>query len=123
MSIIRDDGPGEALLPEHDRDSSNGPENGELVTRVWIETKKLWRIAGPAIVNRVASYSMNIITLAFSGHLGDVQLAAISIANNVIVGFSFGLLVCSLIVFKILYNRYYFSIMLLNVLYQCFVIS
>ncbi|XP_021891130.1 protein DETOXIFICATION 27-like [Carica papaya] len=35
---------------------------------------------------------MNIITQAFAGHLGDVQLAAISIANTVIVGFNFGLL-------------------------------
>ena len=64
-----------------------------LTTRLWIETHKLWIILGPSIINRLASYSMNVITQAFAGHLGDVELAAISIANTVIVGFNFGLLV------------------------------
>ncbi|KAK8586664.1 hypothetical protein V6N13_085691 [Hibiscus sabdariffa] len=66
--------------------------NQSLTTRVWIESKKLWQIVGPAIFSRLASYSMLVITQAFAGHLGDLELAAISIANNVIVGFDFGLL-------------------------------
>lgn len=64
----------------------------DLKTRVWIETKKLWHIVGPAIFSRIASYTMNIITQSFAGHLGEVQLAAISISNTVIVGLNFGLL-------------------------------
>ena len=44
---------------------------------------------GPAIVARLASFSMNVITQAFAGHLGDNELAAFSIVNNVILGFSF----------------------------------
>ncbi|GLU13066.1 hypothetical protein SLE2022_297130 [Rubroshorea leprosula] len=67
-------------------------ENQSLSKRVWIESKKLWQIVGPAIFSRIASYSMLVITQAFAGHLGDLELAAISIANNVIVGFDFGLL-------------------------------
>ncbi|KAL6176860.1 hypothetical protein ACLB2K_053492 [Fragaria x ananassa] len=63
-----------------------------LTSRVWIETKKLWRVVGPAIVARLAAFSMNVITQAFAGHLGDNELAAFSIVNNVILGFSFGLL-------------------------------
>ncbi|KAK9163887.1 hypothetical protein Syun_004789 [Stephania yunnanensis] len=35
---------------------------------------------------------MNVITQAFAGHLGDLELASMSIANTVIVGFNFGLL-------------------------------
>ncbi|VVB18121.1 unnamed protein product [Arabis nemorensis] len=35
---------------------------------------------------------MILITQAFAGHLGDLELASISIVNNVIVGFNFGLL-------------------------------
>ncbi|KAM1180652.1 hypothetical protein ACFX13_020038 [Malus domestica] len=35
---------------------------------------------------------MNVITQAFAGHLGEVELTAISIANTLIVGFIFGLL-------------------------------
>lgn len=67
--------------------------NQDLAKRVWIESKKLWHIVGPAIFSRLASYSMLVITQAFAGHLGDLELAAISIANNVVVGFDFGLLV------------------------------
>ncbi|KAL1568081.1 Protein DETOXIFICATION 27 [Salvia divinorum] len=67
-------------------------ENPGLSSRVWVETKKLWRIVGPAIFSRMTSYTMFVITQAFAGHLGDLELAAMSIASNVIVGFDFGLL-------------------------------
>ncbi|RRT80127.1 hypothetical protein B296_00015579, partial [Ensete ventricosum] len=63
-----------------------------LVRRSWIESGKLWRIVGPAIFGRVVIYSLNVITQAFAGHLGDLELASISIANTVVVGFSFGLM-------------------------------
>ncbi|KAE9445416.1 hypothetical protein C3L33_22686, partial [Rhododendron williamsianum] len=67
-------------------------EKLDLKSKVWIESKKLWHIVGPSILSRVATFSMNIITIAFAGHLGDLELASLSIANNVIVGFNFGLL-------------------------------
>ncbi|XP_077251493.1 protein DETOXIFICATION 27-like [Tasmannia lanceolata] len=67
-------------------------EGGDLVWRVWIESKKLWPIVGPTIFTRLAMFAMNVITLAFSGHLGDVELAAMSIVNTVITGFNFGLM-------------------------------
>ncbi|THU69801.1 hypothetical protein C4D60_Mb08t18250 [Musa balbisiana] len=60
-----------------------GKEDRVLVRRCLIESKKLWRIVGPAAFSRVA----------FAGHLGDLELASISIANTVVVGFSFGLMV------------------------------
>jgi MATE family multidrug resistance protein len=68
-------------------------ENEHLVRRVWIESKKLWHIAGPAIFNRVGNYSMLVITQVFSGHLGDMELAATSIAMNVILGLDLGIMV------------------------------
>ncbi|KAK1555569.1 hypothetical protein Q3G72_028315 [Acer saccharum] len=82
--------PNQPLLRDHANDHEQTKD--QLSTRVWIESKKLWSIVGPAIFSRVSSYSMNIITQAFAGHLGEVELAAISIANTVIVGFNFGLL-------------------------------
>ncbi|KAH9727269.1 protein DETOXIFICATION 27 [Citrus sinensis] len=63
-----------------------------LARKVWVESKKLWHIVGPSIFSRLATYSMSVVTIAFAGHLGDLELAAISIANNVIVAFNFGLL-------------------------------
>ncbi|RWV88389.1 hypothetical protein GW17_00049523, partial [Ensete ventricosum] len=70
-----------------------GEEDLVLERRCLIESKKLWWIVGPAVFSRVVTYSMNVITLAFAGHLGDLELASITIANTVVVGFSFGLMV------------------------------
>ncbi|KAL3504804.1 hypothetical protein ACH5RR_034645 [Cinchona calisaya] len=64
----------------------------DLKTRVLIESKKLWQVVGPAIIARVANYTMNVVTQAFAGHLGDVELASMSIANNVLVALNYGLL-------------------------------
>nr|POE70497.1 protein detoxification 27 [Quercus suber] len=84
----------EPLLPESTTTEVGlkDEEKKDLSSRVWIESKKLWQIVGPAIFSRIASYTMNVVTQAFAGHLGEVELAAISIANTVIVGFNFGLL-------------------------------
>ncbi|CAH2042803.1 unnamed protein product [Thlaspi arvense] len=38
-----------------------------------------------AIFSRLTSYSMVVVTQAFAGHLGDVELAAISIAYNLLI--------------------------------------
>ncbi|XP_038718729.1 protein DETOXIFICATION 27-like [Tripterygium wilfordii] len=80
------------LLEDFDSRYEEDDQNQTLTRRFWIESKKLWQIVGPAIVSRLTSYSMLVITQAFAGHLGDLELAAISIANNVVVGFDFGLL-------------------------------
>ncbi|KAG6674461.1 hypothetical protein I3843_15G039200 [Carya illinoinensis] len=90
-------GDNEALIHPLLSESSiiDGAENRdakELASRFWVESKKLWHIVGPAIFSRVVNYSMNVISQAFGGHLGVTELAAISIAINVILGFSFGLL-------------------------------
>ncbi|KAK7353032.1 hypothetical protein VNO80_18464 [Phaseolus coccineus] len=67
-------------------------EEQSFGNKLWLETRKLWIIVGPSIFSRLATFNMNVVTQAFAGHLGDVELAAISIANTVIVGFNFGLL-------------------------------
>ncbi|CAL5204557.1 unnamed protein product [Lathyrus oleraceus] len=71
---------------------SKEEEEERFGKKLWIETKKLWVIVGPAIFSRIASFTMNVVSQAFAGHLGEVQLASITIANTVIVGFNFGLL-------------------------------
>lgn len=89
------------LLIKHSNDNNNNTneneeeeEDLELKKRVWIETKKLWGVVGPSIFGRVAAYTMNVVTgQSFAGHLGDLELASISITNTVVVGFVFGFLV------------------------------
>ncbi|KAI8528177.1 hypothetical protein RHMOL_Rhmol12G0130600 [Rhododendron molle] len=57
-----------------------------------LESKKLWYLAAPAIFTTVCQYSLGAITQVFAGHVGTVELAAVSVENSVIAGFSFGLL-------------------------------
>ena len=59
----------------------------------WRESKKLWYLAGPAIFTSICRYSLGVITQAFAGHIGDLELAAVSIENSVIAGFSMGIMV------------------------------
>ncbi|KAG6620229.1 hypothetical protein I3842_Q075200 [Carya illinoinensis] len=88
---------GDPLLPESSTNDHGAEDDGEakdlgIRPRIWIESKKLWYIAGPAIFSRVVNFSMNVITQVFAGHLGEVEFAALSIGLNVILGFSFGFL-------------------------------
>jgi MATE family multidrug resistance protein len=57
-----------------------------------VESKLLWRVVGPAIFQRVALYGINVVSQAFIGHIGDLELAAFSIASTVVAGFNFGFL-------------------------------
>lgn len=70
------------------KDQNAVEEGGDI----WIETKKLWSIVGPAIFTRVSTYLFFLITQSFAGHLGELELAAISIVINIIIGFTYGLL-------------------------------
>ncbi|OEL24206.1 Protein DETOXIFICATION 27 [Dichanthelium oligosanthes] len=63
-----------------------------LGRRVCEESKKLWVIVGPAIFTRTSNYSMNVIMQAFAGHLGDLELASVSFACTVLIGFNYGIM-------------------------------
>ncbi|KAG6784316.1 hypothetical protein POTOM_010007 [Populus tomentosa] len=89
ISIKEDSDRNQALYVQDQHYQEN---KDDLASRIWVETKKLWQTAGPAIFSLMAMFSMNMITQSFAGHLGDVELAAISISNTVIVGFNYGLL-------------------------------
>ncbi|XP_048334647.2 protein DETOXIFICATION 27 isoform X2 [Ziziphus jujuba] len=102
MPSSRDVGTEEAKVPLLEDSASIEPikeeqrrewkEDEALSTRVWNESKNLWQIVGPGIFSRVSTYSMFVISQAFAGHLGDLELAAMSIASNVILGFDIGLM-------------------------------
>ncbi|WVZ65266.1 hypothetical protein U9M48_014661 [Paspalum notatum var. saurae] len=64
-----------------------------LAKQAWEESKKLWVVAGPAAFTRLTFYGMSVVSQAFAGHIGDVELAAFSIAATVISGLSFGFFV------------------------------
>lgn len=61
--------------------------------KLWEESKKTWHIALPAILTAVTQFSIDFVTAAYVGHLGDVELAAVSEVQNVVEGFVYGVMV------------------------------
>ncbi|XP_014503418.1 protein DETOXIFICATION 33-like [Vigna radiata var. radiata] len=56
------------------------------------ESKKLWRLAGPAILTCICQYSLGALTQTFAGQVGDLALAAVSVENSVVAGLAFGVM-------------------------------
>ncbi|GLT59624.1 hypothetical protein SLA2020_324320 [Shorea laevis] len=63
-----------------------------LTVRVWEESKKIWRVGFPAMLSRVSSFGMFVVTQAFSGHFSEVELAAYSLIQIIIIRFANGIL-------------------------------
>ncbi|KAL9423073.1 hypothetical protein AB3S75_035210 [Citrus x aurantiifolia] len=72
---------------------SEAKDIDDLRGRVWKESKKLWRVAFPAMLARVSQYGMFVITQGFIGHLGEVELAAYALIQIIAVRFSNGILI------------------------------
>ncbi|KAK4752579.1 hypothetical protein SAY87_021377 [Trapa incisa] len=53
------------ILPETRWADPVEVEEQPLSQRLWVETKKLGQILGPAIFSQIAAYCMNIISQAF----------------------------------------------------------
>ncbi|KZV39595.1 multidrug resistance pump [Dorcoceras hygrometricum] len=60
--------------------------------RIWNESKKIWVVAGPAILTRCSTSGANAITQAFIGHIGTTELAAFALIVTVLMRFATGLL-------------------------------
>ncbi|KAJ6676734.1 MULTIDRUG RESISTANCE PROTEIN [Salix viminalis] len=58
----------------------------------WRETVKLWKIAGPIALSLIYQNGTNILTSIFVGHLGNLQLSAVSVSLSVIITFCLGFL-------------------------------
>ncbi|PKA58519.1 Protein transparent TESTA 12 [Apostasia shenzhenica] len=63
-----------------------------LLRRVWSEKKKLWVVAGPAIVVRVSTFGITVVTQSFIGRLSSTELAAYAIVSTVILRFASGII-------------------------------
>ncbi|KAM7250446.1 hypothetical protein ACFE04_022329 [Oxalis oulophora] len=70
------------------------PINGirDFSREFYRESKKLWYLAGPAVFTSVCQYSLGAVTQVFAGHVSTIALAAVSVENSVIAGFSFGVM-------------------------------
>lgn len=82
-----------ALLGDDTEDYAPVRSFSEFRCMFWIETVKLWKIAGPAVITILCMYGTNAIISLFAGHIGTIELSAITISLAVISTFSYGFLV------------------------------
>ncbi|KAK3205663.1 hypothetical protein Dsin_019709 [Dipteronia sinensis] len=83
----------EKLLRGTQQESDVDDEEGlKLKEKLWIESKKMWIVAGPAIFTRFSTFGINVISQAFVGHIGSVELAAYSLVVTVFLRFANGVL-------------------------------
>ncbi|KAK3013452.1 hypothetical protein RJ639_009370 [Escallonia herrerae] len=83
-------GSGERQLKRDDGDYLRLKTFREWQTVFWLETVKLWRIGSPIAFTILCQFGTNSVTNMFVGHIGNIELSAVSIALSVIGTFSFG---------------------------------
>ncbi|KAJ8763231.1 hypothetical protein K2173_025616 [Erythroxylum novogranatense] len=65
---------------------------GDMKSRVWEEIKKSGKVGFPAMLARVSQFGMFVVTQAFIGHHGQLELAGYALVQIVTVRFSNGIL-------------------------------
>ncbi|KAJ4979697.1 hypothetical protein NE237_010477 [Protea cynaroides] len=71
---------------------SNKKNGNELKDRIWEEVKTLSIIAAPTIATRVASFGIYMVTQAYMGRIGEIELASFALVETVILRFVDGIL-------------------------------
>ncbi|GAV57464.1 MatE domain-containing protein [Cephalotus follicularis] len=69
-----------------------GQDTPTMKTRVWFESKKIWRIAFPSMLFRVSGFGLYLVTQSFIGHIGEVPLVAYALVQTMIIRFVNGVL-------------------------------
>ncbi|KAL7608298.1 protein DETOXIFICATION 30 isoform X1 [Lactuca sativa] len=84
--------PAAPLTCQADEDGVQINGVGDFCKEFYVESKRLWYLAGPAIFTSLCQYTLGATTQLFAGQLGTIQLAAVSVENSVIGGFSLSIL-------------------------------
>ncbi|GAU32374.1 hypothetical protein TSUD_44170 [Trifolium subterraneum] len=79
-----------SLLEEHGGDYADVKGFQQAKKVFAIESARIWKIALPIVFNILCQYGVNSITNIFVGHLGVIELSAVSLINSVIGTFAFG---------------------------------
>ncbi|GFP84545.1 protein transparent testa 12 [Phtheirospermum japonicum] len=64
----------------------------DLKGRIYEELKKIWRVAIPSVISRVAWYGTIVVAQSFVGHISSVDLTAYALVQSLTVRFVIGLL-------------------------------
>ncbi|KAF8674841.1 hypothetical protein HU200_047972 [Digitaria exilis] len=81
--------------PRLEHEHENEPNNlimKRLLSRCWEESRLLWRLAFPALLTELFQFSIGFVTTGFIGHLGEVELAAVSVVENILDSSAYGVL-------------------------------
>ncbi|KAI5659549.1 hypothetical protein M9H77_28342 [Catharanthus roseus] len=74
--------------------TKSGEEDvGDLKGRVLDESKKIWKVALPGILARVASFGSIVVTQSFIGHISELDLAGYALVQTLSVRFVNGILI------------------------------
>ncbi|KAJ6672103.1 PROTEIN DETOXIFICATION [Salix viminalis] len=97
LQLDNEPSPSSPLPAPHEAEGDYSPEASKTFKDFfrfvfWKETVKLWKIAGPIAITLLCQYGTNTLTTIFVGHLGNLQLSAVSVSLSVIVTFAFGFL-------------------------------
>ncbi|OIT21517.1 protein detoxification 24 [Nicotiana attenuata] len=65
----------------------------DLKGRIYDESKKIWRVALPGVLSRVASFGSIVVTQSFIGHISELDLAAYALVQTLTVRFVNGILI------------------------------
>jgi len=85
---------------------------------LWVEVKLLYVLAAPAIFVYVINYVMSMSTQIFSGHLGNLELAAASLGNTGIQLLAYGLMVYALTSLNSTYMHFRIYLLILTIFIQ-----
>ncbi|XP_076950341.1 protein DETOXIFICATION 24-like [Bidens hawaiensis] len=67
-------------------------EEGDLKQRIWVESKKIWRVALPSVISRVCAFGTIVVTQSFIGHISSIDLAGYALVQTLSVRFVNGIL-------------------------------
>lgn len=101
----------------HDRllDSQVEKVDENLKGRICDESSKIWRVALPGILSRVASFGSIVVTQSFIGHIGELDLAAYALVQTLTVRFVNGILVSLLLLSLLTCTMFIISHVLVHV--------
>ncbi|XP_011037771.1 PREDICTED: protein TRANSPARENT TESTA 12-like [Populus euphratica] len=72
--------------------NNQSPYSKRVRLASWVELKLLFQLAAPAVIVYLLNNVISMSTQIFCGHLGNLELAAVSLGNNGIQVFAYGLL-------------------------------
>ncbi|TXG62903.1 hypothetical protein EZV62_009897 [Acer yangbiense] len=78
------------LIKSNEGDYSPANSFKDVKYIFFVESTKLWAIAGPIAFTILCNYGIISFTNIFAGHIGDIELSAITISLSVISNFSYG---------------------------------